>query len=386
MARIAFFDPITWDYTVDTPYERPLSGTQSALCYLAVALVKAGHTVALVNHTTSPGTHRGVQTFSIKNLGWSFFRQVDIVVVVNTSNPWLVKNLRRAVAPATRLALWCHHADDQLAIRDLASAETRDRWDAFVMLSEWQAGRFAHVFGIDRSRVAILRNAIGPAFEALFRPGESIGGAKEKPLRLAYTSTPYRGLDLLLDVFPTLCEEHAGLRLDVYSDMKVQQAAARDERYRSMYERCRTMAGATHIGSLPQPELARRLKATAVLAYPSTFAETSCIAALEALAAGCQVVTCDLGALAETTMGFARMVPHSRDRSALAAAYRHALAEVLNELAEAGAEREDYLARQVATVIGQATWPRRAREWSDWMAAQLSQESRAIGVRHSDAR
>ena len=58
--HLAFVDFISWDYTIDAAYQRPLGGSQSALCYLAEQLAARGHTVQLINNTAMPGASRGV--------------------------------------------------------------------------------------------------------------------------------------------------------------------------------------------------------------------------------------------------------------------------------------------------------------------------------------
>ena len=58
--KIAFFDPIGWDYTPITPFERPLGGSQSAAVYLARELAARGHGVTLFNGTSRPGIYLGV--------------------------------------------------------------------------------------------------------------------------------------------------------------------------------------------------------------------------------------------------------------------------------------------------------------------------------------
>ena len=52
--NIAFLDSIGWDYDVSTPFERPLGGSQSALAYLAVELVRRGARVTMYNETSRP--------------------------------------------------------------------------------------------------------------------------------------------------------------------------------------------------------------------------------------------------------------------------------------------------------------------------------------------
>ncbi len=79
--------------------------------------------------------------------------------------------------------------------------------------------------------------------------------------------------------------------------------AADEAQFGMLYHRCRETPGVEYIGSLAQPELAAALMSVAMLAYPNTFAETGCIAAMEAMAAGCWIVTSDFGALRKRPPG-----------------------------------------------------------------------------------
>jgi glycosyltransferase involved in cell wall biosynthesis len=71
-------------------------------------------------------------------------------------------------------------------------------------------------------------------------------------------------------------------------------------RFEPVFEKLKTMEGVNVIGNVPQAELARAFLSAEILCYPNTFAETSCITAMEAQAAGCVPVTSALAALKET--------------------------------------------------------------------------------------
>jgi glycosyltransferase involved in cell wall biosynthesis/Tfp pilus assembly protein PilF len=361
--RLAFASFSPFAFTTDTPYQEPLGGSESALCYLAEALSQQGHEVFLLNQGMVPAVCRGVSCLPLSEGSIGQLGRLDAFIVQNFAGKG--RELRTLLSAHTPLVFWSQHAHDQPAVQALRDPAECQAYDFMVFVSDWQRQQFIQHFGLDPERTVVRRNAIGPAFSALFADNTPVLAQKARPPVLAYTSTPFRGLDLLLDAFPLIRRAVPEVVLKVYSSMQVYHVAETEEaQYASLYRKCRETEGVEYIGSLPQPELAGQLRAASVLAYPNTFAETSCIAVLEAMASGCRVVTSDLGALPETCAGFAPLIPLNGDRAIYLNHFVEETVRVLQELAAPDtAGLESFLRRQLEHIDQTATWPMRAQEW-----------------------
>jgi glycosyltransferase involved in cell wall biosynthesis len=126
------------------------------------------------------------------------------------------------------------------------------------------------------------------------------------------------------------------------------------------------MDGVDYRGSVGQADLARALSAAHILSYPNTFPETSCISVMEAMTAGLHVVSSHLGALPETGLGRASLVPFPPgppDRDRLVADFTAAIIATLDER-RARADR--WLSARIAdagAILSAANWQKRTQEW-----------------------
>lgn len=370
--RIAFVDFSGWAYTADTPYQRPLGGSQSALCYLAEALAAQGCDVSLINGTQEPTRVRGVsaQAMDVASGGW--LQGCDAVVVLNGCSRVQAEDLRQAAGTKPLMIYWTQHAHDQPASKALADPAMQALWDAFVLISDWQAECYRRDFGLPSDRVKVLRNAVGPTFARMFGPQDKVAAGRATPPVLVYTSTPFRGLDVLIEAFPAIRAAIPGTTLQVFSSLSVYQVDGARDPYADLYARCRATEGVEYVGSRPQPELAGYLRRATALAYPNTFEETACIAAMEAMAAGCMVISAALGALPETTAGYGFLMTPTADRRLYAERFADFAIRALRLAAEQPEGIERHLTAQVRHVERAVTWPGRAREWRAWLEERLA--------------
>ena len=364
--RIVFVHRTVVDYTVETPYAQAVGGTEAAISYLAVELVRLGHSVIHLANPSHPGTFLGVECLNHHAaFGKDLLNSADVIVVANEAIGTSIRDLG-----VTRpLVLWAHHADDQPPIETLEFSRERRSWTGFAFVSQWQLDEFCRIYWLPKERTRVMRNAISPPVADL--SPEPAWFAAKLPPELVYTSAPYRGLDILVQAFPIIRQAIPDIRLRVFSGLSTTRGGPDDQRYVDLHQQCVATPGIEYVGPVSQPVLATALRKAAALAYPCTYPETSCIAALEAMAMGASVITTRLAALPETLAGHGVLVDPVSQPELLASNFATAVISTLRSqrlLPAAAAARRD---AQIAFVRQSYLWPLRAREWESWLSQMV---------------
>jgi glycosyltransferase involved in cell wall biosynthesis len=216
----------------------------------------------------------------------------DINLILSIAHSSLLSNDKPNV-------LWQHLNIDQENAQGLKDPEYVSKLDAIVFVSHWQHEQFRKNFPLDNTNCYVIQNAV-PTFEW-----------KDKPekIKLIYTSTPWRGLHILVDVLRNI--NRTDIDVDVYSGTSIygpQFAEQTKGQFEHIYNAISEM-GYHHVEYAKNSVVREAVQDAHILAYPSVFEETSCLAAMEALSAGCKVVTTNFGALYETCGTWADYVP-----------------------------------------------------------------------------
>lgn len=225
------------------------------------------------------------------------------------------------IDPKRKNILVLHDTWDDPESEHLENPRSRARFSKLVFVSNYQQSTYHIGRGVPYGEGVVLQNAIDPI--ELTEYSKSMPDGK---LRLIYHTTPHRGLEILVPVFEKLCEIHDHIHLDVFSSFHIYGWGQRDAPYQELFERIRQHSQMTYHGYQPNDVVRAALSKAHIYAYPNIWPETSCISVIEAMSAGCNVVTSNLAALPETCANFATMYGYDEDHN------RHAnlFANVLN--------------------------------------------------------
>lgn len=226
----------------------------------------------------------------------------------------------RELNPEKIRILWCHDLPRDPEVQQLRDENFRNQFHAIVFISNWQYQQYQDVLGIGYNHMyRVLESAIDRVDDI----GDIAKPAGPK-ITMAYTSTPQRGLGILLGVFDKIWQTDNDLHLDVFSSFKI-YGWNEPKEFEHMYEFIRSHPGMTYHGFKPNDEVRKALRATHIHAYPSTWPETSCRAMLEAMSAGCLCVHPNFAGLTDTSGGLNFMYAGDQDPQTHAGRFNAAL-------------------------------------------------------------
>jgi len=137
------------------------------------------------------------------------------------------------------------------------------------------------------------------------------------------------------------------------------------DKFEPLFELCRNTKNVNFKGYTFNGEIRKSLEDTHIYAYPSIFEETSCLAVIEAMSAGCHVVTTNYGALPETCGEFATMIEFDSSATNLIERYAETLNSVLDNYKQ-NMYKED-LEMQVKYYNKYYSWNTRIQEWRNFL-------------------
>ena len=297
-----------------------------------------------VSFNDSFGGSENQLRFLLKYLPDESFK--DINLILNNSNPDLIEKNQINI-------LWMQHFVNQKESQNLGSKEYVDKLDYIVFNSHWNFEKYGYQFKIPENKSLVIRNAV----EKL----EFKEKSKDK-IKLIYHSTPWRGLVHLIKIFKNLKLDN--IELDVCSSTKI-YGQKFDKVYGKKYEdilnECQNTKNVNYFGFLENKKIIELLQKTHIFSFPSIWPETSCIAAIEAMAAGCEVVTTNLGALYETCTPFANFVSFDKNLDNLEKKFAKSLTNSINNYWSEKNQKKIKL--QHETINLTYSWETRSAEW-----------------------
>lgn len=264
-----------------------IGGSENGFLNTAKTLVKFGHTVHFFNMVNEPMTMYS-EKFLWGNIGYFDPRErYDVVISLRHK-----EFFDRAMNTALKVLFL---ADTESV--GLGEYVRNGKIDVVMSVSNWQAEKIAREEGITGQFWIITSNGV--------RNDLPVTKDKVKN-RFIFASTPERGLETLLDVWPRILEKVPDATLHLYSSfLGWRHTDEEDKRMMAgVYSRIEGMQGVTNRRHASEAELRLALSEAEFYLYPADFYETCCMCVLECMLVGViPVVTGRAGLLEKVVDG-----------------------------------------------------------------------------------
>jgi glycosyltransferase involved in cell wall biosynthesis len=262
--------------------------------------------------------------------------------------------------------LWQKNSYDQPNLQEFFGNKARHKeYDWYVFNSHWNYEKFRYFFDIPTDRSIVIKNGIESFPQRkIYKKGD--------PIKLIHHCTPWRGLNVLLRAMQEITDPN--ITLDVYSSTQVygdQFKKQNDDQFKPLYEQAKQLPNVNYIGYETNEYIKTNMNKYDMFVYPSTFEETSCVSALEALASGVHVITNNYGALYETCAEWPVYINYTKDFEQMALGTAEAIKVAASYLHEPFIQ--DHLEQQQLFYKRFYSWNKKGMEWESFLRGAINE-------------
>lgn len=282
--RIVIFCGPTPEAWSPTSVQTGIGGSEEAVINMARELVKLGWTVDVYTNCNNPANYDGVQYYN--DYEYDKNEPCDIFIA------WRMADyVKFAPKECPKIYLWLH----DIQRPEFYNPEIVSKIDKIFALSKYHRNNLPD---IPDDKFFITSNGIDVKHF-------SLNGHKKVPYKCIYASSPDRGLDILLEMWPKIKGKFPLATLDVYYGFtKTYDEIHKDDynwtKYKLKVMEMLKQPGITYYGRVGHQEIADAFMQSEFLLYPTAFKEISCITAMKSQAGGVYPITTNLAALDET--------------------------------------------------------------------------------------
>lgn len=267
----------------------------------------------------------------------------------------------RDLEPAKRRVLYLHDLPEDPESARLSDPEYRNKFDKFVLVSNWQMNEYNAKLGVPYGSSVVIRNSIDPIQSEHKLESRTVDREK---IRLIYHTTPHRGLEILVPVFVELAKKYPQVELDVYSSFNLYGWGERDKPYETLFKVCDEHPQIRNHGTVSNEELRKALVEADIFPYPCIWKETSCLCLIEAMSAGVLCIHPNLAALPETSMNTTLMYQWDEDPNRHAYLFYQVLDYTISRMIEDRNHGLGQVRLQKFMADSAHSWEARSRDWT----------------------
>ncbi|MEA5510778.1 glycosyltransferase family 4 protein [Crocosphaera sp. UHCC 0190] len=332
-----------------------VGGSEEAVIYLSQELVKLGYQVTIFNRCGEmEGKYNGVVYQSADK-----FNPQDNFNVLIFHRAWIQPMQMKVKARKT--AVWMHDNPQLFSpVEDSQKSEFLASFDKLFMLSNFQTSLLPE--WIPEDKIFLTTNGIN-------LEDFSLTGITRNPKRLISISDYTRGIEHLLNQWDRVLQEVPDVELHIFYGWQGIDALINSpyiERFPQLPDKKKRILqlfehkNVYEHGRIGHKELVKELFQSGIWVYPChTAAETFCISAWKAQAAGCVPVVTTCAALDETVKSGIRIKGPAGDEET-----NNAFIEAVIDLLK-NPEKQESLRREALALKDSFGWDKVAQQWHE---------------------